>query len=323
MEKKRVLSGIQPSGIIHLGNYFGAMQQYLDLQENSDSYFFIANYHAMTSIKNPEVLRDNTIEVAVSYLSIGLDPEKCRLFKQSDVPEVCELSWILSTLTPMGLLERCHSYKDKLAKGFAPDHGLFAYPVLMAADILIYRSDIVPVGKDQKQHVEVARDIAIKFNNTYGDVLKVPEARINTDTAVVPGIDGQKMSKSYDNYISPFWDEKRIKKQVMRIVTDSIPVDEPKNPDTCNVYNIFKLIGTKEETLELRNKYLAGGMGYGDAKKILLEKIFQYFAAPRKKYFELKNNIGYVEEILSEGAKEARKEAQITMEEVRKKVGIC
>lgn len=199
--KKRILSGIQPSGMLHIGNYFGAMKQYLELQDDNESYIFIANYHALTSIKDKIELKNNALEVAISYLAIGLDPDKVNLFKQSDIPEVCELSWILSTITPMGLLERCHSYKDKIAKGISPDHGLFAYPVLMAADILIYKSDIVPVGRDQKQHVEVARDIAIKFNNTFGEVLKVPEVRMKDETAVVPGIDGQKMSKSYDNYI--------------------------------------------------------------------------------------------------------------------------
>ncbi|HOV15580.1 MAG TPA: tryptophan--tRNA ligase, partial [Spirochaetota bacterium] len=237
----RILSGIQPSGILHLGNYFGAMKQFVDLQDNNESFIFIANYHAMTSVKDPVELKNNTLEVAISYLATGLNTDCVNLFKQSDVPEVCELSWYLSTLTPMGLLERCHSYKDKIAKGISPDHGLFAYPVLMASDILIYKSDIVPVGKDQKQHVEVARDIAIKFNNTYKPVLKIPELSIKEDTAIIPGIDGQKMSKSYDNYISPFWEEKEIKKKVMQIVTDSTPVEASKDPDKCNVFALYKL----------------------------------------------------------------------------------
>jgi len=322
MNRKRVLSGIQPSGLLHLGNYFGAMKQYLELQDENESFIFIANYHALTSLKNPEELKKNTLEVAMAYLSIGLDPEKVNLFKQSDIPEVCELSWYFSTITPMGLLERCHSYKDKLAKGVTPDHGLFAYPVLMAADILIYKSDIVPVGKDQKQHVEVARDIAIKFNNLYGDILTVPEVKINEVTAIVPGIDGQKMSKSYDNYISPFWDEKQIKKQVMRIVTDSTSVDQPKDPDKCNVFNIYKLMATNDEVLDLRAKYTAGGFGYGDSKKLLLEKILDYFAETRKKYDYYKKNIDYVENVLKSGANKSHEIAIKTMDIIRKAIGI-
>jgi tryptophanyl-tRNA synthetase len=321
-KKLRILSGIQPSGYLHLGNYFGAMRQYLELQDENDSFFFIANLHAMNTIKDPKILLKNTIEVATSYLAIGLNPEKVSLFKQSDIPEVCELSWYLSTLTPMGLLERCHSYKDHLSKGLSPDHGIFAYPVLMAADILIYKSNIVPVGKDQKQHVEVARDIAIKFNNTYGNIFVVPDVRINEITAVVPGIDGQKMSKSYDNYISPFWEEKQIYKQVMKIVTDSTPVEMPKDPDKCNVFSLYKLLASKDEIDIMRNNYLKGGYGYGDAKKELYNKIITYFSGIRLKYFELKNNIDYVENILKLGAIKAREEASRTIEEVRKATGI-
>ena len=321
-EKKRLLSGIQPSGILHLGNYFGAMKQYIEMQNDYESFVFIANYHAMTTIKDPKILFANTLEVATIYLAIGLNPDKVNLFKQSDVKEVCELTWILSTLTPMGLLERCHSYKDKIAKGIAPDHGLFAYPVLMASDILIYKSDIVPVGKDQKQHVEVARDIAIKFNNTYGEVLKVPEISIQESTAVVPGIDGQKMSKSYDNTISPFDDEKTIKKQVMKIVTDATPLEEPKNPDNCNVFSLYKLMATKSELEELRKKYLAGGYGYGNAKKELLDKIMEYFKEIRRKYYELKNDKTFVLSVLKKGADRANEVASATMKEVLKSVGV-
>lgn len=321
-EKKRLLSGIQPSGILHLGNYFGAMKQFVELQNDYESYVFIANYHAMTTIKDPKVLLENTIEVANIYLSIGLNPEKVNLFKQSDVKSVCELSWILSTLTPMGLLERCHSFKDKIAKGIAPDHGLFAYPVLMAADILIYKSDIVPVGKDQKQHVEVARDIAIKFNNLYGEILKLPEPVIQNDTAIVPGIDGQKMSKSYDNAISPFDDEKTIKKQVMKIVTDAATLEEPKNPDNSPVFALYCLVSSKSEIEEMRNKFLSGGYGYGNAKKELLEKILFYFKDIRKKYFELKNNKDYVVSVLKNGAEKANSTALNTMKEVLKAIGI-
>ncbi|OHD21429.1 MAG: tryptophan--tRNA ligase [Spirochaetes bacterium GWD1_27_9] len=322
-KKLRVLSGIQPSGILHIGNYFGAMKQFVELQEENESFIFIADFHALTSVRDPNELRKNTLEVAINYLAVGLDPKKVFLFKQSDVPEVCELSWYLSTITPMGLLERCHSYKDKIAKGIAADHGLFAYPVLMAADILIYKSDIVPVGKDQKQHVEVARDIAIKFNNIYNkEVLKVPDIRIKDETSVVPGIDGQKMSKSYNNYISPFWDEKEIKKTIMRVVTDSTPVESPKDPDKCNVFALYKLMASKEDIEIMRNKYLNGGYGYGDAKKELLAKTLDYFAPIRKRYVELKNDIGFVEKILKEGAEKARSEAINTIEEVRKTVGI-
>lgn len=321
-KKLRVLSGIQPSGILHIGNYFGAMKQFVELQDNNESYIFIANFHAMTTIKNPQELRNNTLEVAVSYLATGLNVENVNLFKQSDVPEVCELSWYLSTLTPMGLLERCHSYKDKIAKGISPDHGLFAYPVLMASDILIYKSDIVPVGKDQKQHVEVARDLAIKFNNTYKSILKVPELSIQESTAVVPGIDGQKMSKSYDNYISPFWEEKDIKKKVMQIVTDSTPVDQSKDPDKCNVFALYRLMASKEEIEIMRKKYISGGFGYGDAKKELLGKILDYFKDIRIKYFQLKKDMGYVEKILKAGGEKAREEAVRTVKEVREACGI-
>lgn len=320
--KKRVLSGIQPSGSLHIGNYFGAMKQYLELQEENESFIFIANYHALTTIKDKEKLKENTLDVALSYIAIGLDTEKVTLFKQSDVPEVCELSWILSTITPMGLLERCHSYKDKIANGISPDHGLFAYPVLMASDILIYKSDIVPVGKDQKQHVEVTRDIAIKFNNIYGDILKIPDVRIKDETAVVPGIDGRKMSKSYDNHIILFDDEKNIKKRIMSIVTDSTPLEEPKDPDKCNVFSLYKLFATKDEIEKMRENYTKGGYGYGTAKKELLSKFMEYFEKPRKKYFELKNNLDYVETILKKGAEKARETAIKTLNEVRQAVGL-
>lgn len=323
MEKKlRVLSGIQPTGIIHLGNYFGAMVQYLELQKKNESFIFIANYHALTTIKDPEILKNNTFNIAALYLAIGLDPEKVNLFKQSDIPEVCELTWILSTLTPMGLLERCHSYKDKTAKGVAPDHGLFAYPVLMSSDILIYKSDIVPVGKDQKQHVEVARDIALKFNNLYGDILTIPDAQINKETAVIPGIDGLKMSKTYENCIYPFESEKDIKKQVMKIVTDSKALEEPKDPDSCNVFSIYKLFASPEEIAKMRENYLNGGYGYGHAKKELLEKILAHFEPAKKRYNELLNNRDYVEEIFRKGAEKARNLASQTIKEVREATGL-
>lgn len=323
MEKRKViLSGIQPSGVIHLGNYFGAMKQYLDLQEESECYFFIANYHALTTLRNKDELKKNTLDIARHYLAIGLNPEKAALFLQSDIPEVCELSWYLSTVTPLGLLERCHSYKDKIAKGFSPEHGLFAYPVLMAADILMYEPDLVPVGKDQKQHVEVARDIAVKFNNTFGDTIKIPDVLIKESTATVPGTDGQKMSKSYGNYISFLSDEKTIKKQVMSIVTDSTGVEEPKDPDKCNVFALYSLFAGKEETDDLRQRYIKGGLGYGDAKKMLLAGILETFSEARARYNELKDNDEYVIKVLKDGAEKARDKSGKFMNKIRNAVGI-
>lgn len=320
--KYRILSGIQPSGALHLGNYFGAMKQYLDLQENNRCYFFIANYHALTSLKDRKELYYNTYDIAKHYLAIGLDPERVVLFAQSDVPEVCELTWYLSTVTPMGLLERCHSYKDKLAKGFSPEHGLFAYPVLMAADILMYEPDYVPVGKDQKQHVEVARDIALKFNHIYGNVFKIPDAMIQESTATVPGTDGQKMSKSYRNYISFLADEKTIKKQVMSIVTASTPLEEPKDPNTCSVFALYRLIATEDEAAEMKAAYERGGFGYGDAKKMLLGKILEYFAQARKKYIELQQDDAYVRKILADGAEKAKEQSSRMMKKVREAIGM-
>ena len=320
--KKRILSGIQPSGMLHIGNYFGAMKQFVELQNNNESFIFIANYHAMTTIKDPQVLYENTLDVAMYYLAIGLDPEKVYLFKQSDVKYVNELSWIFSTLTPMGLLERCHSYKDKIAKGIPADHGLFAYPVLMAADILIYQSDIVPIGSDQKQHVEVARDIAIRFNNLYGEIFNLPEPQIQESTAIIPGIDGQKMSKSYDNFIPLFAEEKQIKKRVMSIVTDSTPLESPKDPGKCNVIALYKLVAEKNEIESIEQKYKNGGYGYGHAKKALLEKILEYFSQFRQKYQQLSQNLDYVEEILKQGAQKANEIAAQTMQNVYEAVGL-
>ncbi|HBD95018.1 MAG: tryptophan--tRNA ligase [Spirochaetes bacterium GWF1_31_7] len=321
-KKKVILSGIQPSGVIHLGNYFGAMKQYVDLQDTSINYFFIANFHALTTLRNPQELQFNTLDIARHYLAIGLDPDKCALFLQSDVPEVCELSWYLSIITPLGLLERCHSYKDKLAKGFSPEHGLFAYPILMAADILMYEPDFVPVGKDQKQHVEVARDIAIKFNNTFGNIMKIPEVMIKESTAVVPGIDGQKMSKSYGNFISFLSDEKTIKKQVMSIVTNSTAVEEPKDPAQCNVFALYKLFAQPDEIISLQDRYVKGGLGYGEAKKILLAKLLDYFAESRVRYNQLKADDQYVKDVLKKGADKAREQADSFMIKVRNAVGI-
>ncbi len=318
----RVLSGIQPSGSLHLGNYFGMMKKMIDYQENEDLFCFIANYHAMTSLSDGKALARGTIEAAANFLALGMDPEKSTFWVQSDLPEVQELSWILSNFTPMGLLERCHSYKDKTARGIAPNHGLFAYPVLMTADILIFQSDRVPVGKDQKQHLEVARDIAIKFNNVYGDVFTVPEPEIDEEVATVPGLDGQKMSKSYGNTIDLFTEEKALRKQVMRIVTDPTPVEEPKDPDKCNVFQIYRLFLDKERTEALRRRYLAGGMGYGEVKEELFVKIRDYFAPYAERRRELLADPEGLRRMLAQGAEKARHAARKVMRKVRKKTGL-
>ncbi len=322
IKNKRVLSGIQPSGELHIGNYFGAIRQHIALQENNECFYFVANYHALTSTKEKEKISSSTFQVALDYLALGLDPAKATLFIQSDVPEVTELAWILSTVTPMGLLERAHSYKDKISKGIAPNHGLFAYPVLMAADILIYDSDVVPVGRDQKQHLEMTRDIAIKFNGTFGETLRVPEEFILPDVAVVPGIDGQKMSKSYGNTIDIFLGKKALKQKVMSIVTDSTPLEAPKDPDTNNVYALYKLFASKEEDEEMRRKFREGGYGYGHAKKELLEKIWNHFEAARVRREELTADTDYVKDVLKEGAKAARESARQVMDRVREQTGI-
>jgi len=318
----RILSGIQPSGKLHLGNYFGMMKPAIELQEKGQAYIFVANYHALTSVEDAKALREDSLDVALDLLACGLDPQRSVLFKQSDVPEVTELAWLLSIVTPMGLLERCHSYKDKVAKGIAPSHGLFAYPVLMAADILAPQSDLVPVGRDQKQHVEVTRDIAIKFNNRFGEVFKIPEADIREASALVPGIDGQKMSKSYDNHIEIFGDEKDTRARIMRVVTDSKTLDEPKDPDTCNVFALYRLVSTEEEIEELAGRYRAGGMGYGDAKKALFGRMWDYFADLRAKRESLAADPGYVESVLEHGASRARTEARKTLDAARQAAGL-
>lgn len=318
----RILSGIQPSGKLHIGNYFGMMKPALELQEQGEAYLFIANYHAMTTVQDAAKLKEMTLDVALDFLAAGLDPAKTAFYRQSDVPEVHELAWMLSCLCPMGLLERCHSYKDKLAKGFSPMHGLFAYPMLMAADILLVNADVVPVGKDQKQHIEVTRDIAIKFNNAYGETFKIPEPAIRETVAVVPGIDGQKMSKSYDNTIEIFATGKPLKKRVMSIVTDSTPLEDPKDPDTCNVYALMKLFRNEEQMAELAERYRAGGMGYGHVKKELLEEINAHFGPLREKREELTKNMDYVEEVLQKGAAKVRETAQPVLEAARKAVGL-
>jgi tryptophanyl-tRNA synthetase len=318
----RVLSGIQPSGKLHIGNYFGAMRQHLQLQAENEAFYFIADYHALTSGPEPAELSQNILEVAMDYLALGLNPEKTIFWRQSHVPEITELAWILSCVTPMGLLQRCTSYKDKVAQGLSPNHGLFAYPVLQAADILAFHSNLVPVGADQKQHIEVTRDIAEYFNNTYGEILTLPKHYILESGAVVPGINGRKMSKSYDNTIEIFEPEQSVKKKVMSIVTDSKPVDAPKDPDNCNVFGLLKLVASEDELAEWRNRYRSGGTGYGEAKKRLIELIVEYFEPYRAKRQELENNLDYVREVLRKGADRARPVAHKTFEEVRKAVGL-
>lgn len=319
----RILSGIQPSGQLHIGNYFGMMQPAIELQEQGDAYLFIANYHAMTTVQNADALRKMTMDVALDFLACGIDPNKTAFYRQSDVPEVHELAWLLSTLCPMGLLERCHSYKDKTAKGMAASHGLFAYPVLMAADILAVQSNVVPVGRDQKQHVEVTRDLAIRFNNTFGEVFTIPEPSIRGEVAVVPGVDGQKMSKSYDNTIEIFKEGKPLKKRVMKILTDSKEMEDPKDPDTCNVFALYKLFASESELAELAERYRAGGMGYGHAKTELLEKINLHFAPMREKRAELAADMDSVNDILKAGAQQASARARETLQKARQAVGLA
>ncbi len=318
----RILSGIQPSGKLHLGNYFGMMKPALELQQKGEAFLFIANLHALTTVSDAQAMRENTRDVALDFLACGLDPEKTVFYRQSDVPEVCELTWYLSCVTTVGLLERCHSYKDKVDKGIIPSHGLFAYPVLMAADILLYQSNLVPVGKDQKQHLEVTRDIAIRFNNTYGEVFTIPEPLIQESVAVVPGIDGQKMSKSYDNTIEIFGEEKKTRKRIMSIVTDSTPLEAPKNPDTCNVFALYSLFASEAERAALAARYRAGGMGYGEAKKALFEIFWNRFEPFRKRRAELAADPGYVDRILARGAERARLEARKTLDKVRRLMGV-
>ncbi len=319
--RPRILSGVQPSGKLHLGNYFGAIQQHIALQDEGECFFFIADFHALTTIQDRGALRENVRAVALDYLALGLDPEKAAFFRQSDVPEVTELAWILSTVTGMGLLERAHSYKDKLARGIPATVGLFNYPVLMAADILIYRSHLVPVGQDQIQHIEMTRDMAGYFNQTFKRVFPLPEARLER-AVVVPGTDGKKMSKSYGNTIDIFAEGAALKNAVMKIVTDSTPVDSPKNPEKDNVFALYALLATATETEELAARYRAGGLGYGDAKKLLIEQIDRRFAPARAKRRELEQQPERVEAALRSGAERAGAVARETMRRVREAVGL-
>ena len=328
----RILSGVKPTGLPHVGNYFGAMRQFIELQQKGEGFYFVADLHALDLLRDAEQLRELQIGVALDYLALGLDPEKCTLFFQSHVPEVSELQWILGSVTPLGQLQRAHAYKDALAKEKEIGFGLFAYPVLMAADILLYRSDVVPVGRDQKQHVEITRDIAVKFNMTYcpefdpesgeGGVLKLPEALILEDVAVVPGTDGRKMSKSYGNTIELFASDKIVKKAIMGVVTDSTPVEDPKDPDACNVFALLQLFLDEEGQGEVRALYAAGGTGYGAFKKQLLERFHEAFDAARARRAELVQNLDYVYGVLEAGAARARTIGAEVLSDVQRACGL-
>jgi len=320
----RILSGIQPSGRLHIGNYFGAIRQYLKFQaEGHDCFYFIANYHALTSLKDADALRESTMHLAAGYLALGIDPERSVFFVQSDVPQVTELCWFLNTVCPVGLMERATSFKDKVARGIAPNMGLFDYPVLQAADISIYDANMVPVGADQKQHIEITRDLVAKFNQAFGaEVLVSPEPYIVQSVAVVPGIDGQKMSKSYDNVIQIFDTPKATAKTCGRIVTDSTPLEDPKDPDRCNVFALLKLFAEPAELQVIADSYRAGGYGYGHAKKRLAELINDHFGDARVRYDELISRPDYLRDILAEGGRKARAAAERTMERVRAASGI-
>ncbi len=318
----RILSGIQPSGTLHLGNYFGMMKPAIELQERGEAFYFIADLHALTTVRDPKALAANCHDVALDFLACGLDPKKSCFFRQSEVPGIADLAWILSALTPMGLLERCHSYKDKTTRGLTPTHGLFAYPVLMAADILIYESDLVPVGRDQKQHLEVTRDLVGKFNDAYGDILKMPEAHIQESTAVVPGLDGAKMSKSYHNTIGIFEEEKSLRKKIMGIKTDSTPVEEPKPTQGSTILDLYRLVAPPEEVARMEADFQNGGVGYGDFKKRLFEATLAHFAPFRARRAELAANDSTVLDILEAGARRAGDLAAKTLDKVRRAVGL-
>ncbi len=318
----KILSGIQPSGQLHIGNYFGMMQTMIAHMESDELYVFIVDLHALTSVHEPARLATGTLEAAADFLALGLDPDKCIFWVQSDVPEVCELTWVLSTLAPMGLIERCHSYKDKVAKGVSASHGLFSYPVLMAADILLYQAEQVPVGKDQKQHLEVARDLAIKFNNQYGETFIVPEPAISETTAIVPGVDGQKMSKSYGNTIPIFLEGKQLKKRVMAIETDATPVEDPKDPAQCNLYKILQLFAAPARMQEIHDLYINGGAAYGYLKLELLDLLNDQFGKARKKKQEYLADPPMLRAILARGAEKAREKAAVTLDLVRSRVGL-
>jgi len=319
----RILSGIQPSGSLHIGNYFGMIRPALELQREGEAFIILVNYHALTSVRDPDALRLWTRELALDFLAAGFDPRRGALFLQSDVPEVTELTWILSTVTPMGLLERCHAYKDKLARGLPANAGLFVYPVLQAADILLYDSDVVPVGKDQKQHIEVARDVAIKMNESYGEIFKLPEPDIRDEVATVPGTDGQKMSKSYGNTIPLFGTEKAIRKRVMSVVTDSTPLEAPKDPAGSNIVALYRLVASPAEVSAMEEEFRAGGVGYGVFKQRLFEAIWEEFRPMRQRREELEGDPAAVDEVLRRGAERARGVATEVMDRVRRAVGLA
>jgi tryptophanyl-tRNA synthetase len=322
-EKKIILSGIQPSGNLHLGNYFGAVQQFIQfIEEGHRCYYFLANYHALTTIHDRQRLLELTRNTAADYLALGLDPERCAIYLQSDMPEVCELQWLLTTVTPMGLLERCHAYKDKIQQGISADHGLFAYPVLMAADILIVRANRVPVGQDQKQHVEVTRDIAQYFNNTYGEVLTMPEPYIPESVATVPGRDGRKMSKSYNNTIGIFGNEEELRQQIFSIVTDSASLAEPKDPDRSVLYAVLKLFCDAETQAYWADRFRSGGLGYREVKQAIFDRFMDKFGQARARRDELMKQPEYVDEILKRGVEQARAVGLPLVREVREAMGI-
>ncbi len=319
----RILTGLQPSGKLHVGNYFGAMEPAVRLQDEGEAFYFIADYHAMTSSRDPAALRDNVRELAIDFLACGLDPQRAVFFRQSAVPEVNELAWILSTVCPMGLLEKCHSYKDKIANGISPNHALFAYPALMAADILLYDSNKVPVGKDQKQHLEVTRDLAVKLNEAYGEgTVTLPEPIIREETAVVPGLDGRKMSKSYQNTLPIFGEEKPLKKLIMKIPTDSTPVEDPKPTEGSTIVALHKLFASEADHAALIADHEKGGVGYGDFKKRLAEAYWDYFATMRERRAEIAADPAFVDRVLADGAARAREESAKVLARVRKAVGL-
>jgi tryptophanyl-tRNA synthetase len=320
---KRALTGIQPSGTPHVGNWLGAIQPALKLSEDNEGYYFIASYHALTTSRDPALLRQRILDVAATWLALGLDPTRTVLWAQQDVPEVTELAWILSCMASKGLLDKAHAFKDAVAKGKKfVSAGLYTYPVLMAADILAFDSDLVPVGRDQKQHVEMARDMAQRFNHTYGEILRLPEPLIQENVAVVPGIDGQKMSKSYGNTVPLFLTPKKLRKRLMAIKTDSRSLDEPKDPDTCTVFSLYKLFGTAAQQADLADRYRAGGLGYGHAKQELFELMDERLAVPRDRYNELMASPDEIRDILTEGARRARLTARATLNRVRNGVGL-
>ncbi len=320
----RVLSGLQPSGQLHLGNYAGAISQFLEAQKQNDMFVFVASYHAMTSQRDPAALRANINQVVVDYLAFGLDPKQCHIYLQQDVPAVTELAWILSCLCPKHLMDKGVSFKDKVAHGLAANIGLYTYPILQAADILYVDPDVVPVGKDQKQNVEIARDLAAKFNHAYGETFRIPDYKEAQHAAVVPGIDGEKMSKSYGNIIDPFMDEKPLRKRIMKIVADGKSMEEPKDPDSCTTFQIFRAIAGPEDqrTLDLADKYRAGNFGYGHAKQELFELLLDHFGPARVRRQELMNDPSYIQQVLADGAAAANQAGEVVMQKVRAAVGL-